>query len=183
MIIHSYYACMYGSRFLLRPHHVWTHSSPTKMMLLILFFFHSFGDIVVFDLAGELLFSIPQVSPPPQKNPNILSLLFTVVHTYIHSYITAFTHSQTTNRLVNEVFKMIPPGERGKSLKVCVLPEPIRLQDLDYSTHSPTHWEKINTFIWWSWLVKGETKRLNVICTCNTFLLVTVNLAKLLFNN
>lgn len=31
-------------------------------------------------------------------------------------------------------------------------------------------------------LVKGETKKLNVIWTCNTFLLVTVNLAKLLFN-
>ena len=178
MVIHNYYARIYGSRFLLQLYHAWRHSSLTKMMLLILFFFHSFGDIVVFDLAGELLFTIPQVSAPLPKKPQYFVI---VLHscTYIHSYITAFTHSQTTNRVVNEAFKMIPPGERGKSVKDCVLPEPIRLQDLDYSTCLQTHWEKINTFIWWSWLVKGETKRLNVIWTCNTFLLVTVNL---LFN-
>ena len=136
---------------------------------------------MVFDLAGELLFTIPQVSlPPPQKNQYFVIVLHSC--TYIHSNITAFTHSQTTNRLVNEAFKMIPPGERGKSVKDCVLPEPIRLQDVDYSTRLQTHREKINTFIWWSWLVKGETKRLNVIWTLHTFSLVTVNLAKLLFN-
>ena len=71
---------------------------------------------MVFDLAGELLFTIPQVSPPPppQKNQyKFLSLFMAVVH-FIHSYITAFAHSQTTNRLVNEAITMILPGEMGK---------------------------------------------------------------------
>lgn len=114
MIIHSYYACMYGSRFLLRPHHAWTHSSPAKMMLLILFFFHSFGDIVVFDLAGELLFSIPQVRPPPKKNPNILSLFFTVVHTYTHTSQLLLIHKQQTD-LWMKPLKWFHPG-KGESL-------------------------------------------------------------------
>ena len=99
------------------------------------YFFHSFGDIVVFDLAGEPLFTIPQVSK------NKINQDF-VVHgscTFIHSYTTAFTYSQTTNRLVNEAIAMILPGEMRKSVKDCVLSEPIRLQDLDYSTRLQTY--------------------------------------------
>ena len=57
------------------------------------YFFHSFGDIVVFDLAGEPLFTIPQVS----KNKIKILLFMAVVRSYSYTLQLLLIHKQQTD--------------------------------------------------------------------------------------
>ena len=79
-----------------------------------------------------------------------------------------FAHSQTTNKLVNEVANdSAQVTLAGKIVKYRPLSEPIRLQDLDDSARSQA-WKKTNTYMspwFYSWPYStGANLDLDKIC-------------------